>query len=98
MDDYIKEMTLTHLVPPDVENALRVGDVYALMVEWFYSQRQMEQAHNLITKMVARSIVLAPYLDGEMVAAICATMGVAVPQVSRRHRRTCKRREKDPES
>ena len=27
----------------DVEAAIRVGDVYALMVEWFYSQRQMEE-------------------------------------------------------
>lgn len=64
---------------PTVEHALRVGDVYALMVEWFYSQRQMEQAYNLIEKMVARSIVLAPYLDQEMIAAICASMGAAVP-------------------
>ena len=33
------------LEQPDVEAAIRVGDVYALMIEWFYSQRQMEQAH-----------------------------------------------------
>ena len=32
------------LEQPEVENALRVGDVYALMVEWFHSQGQMEQA------------------------------------------------------
>ena len=38
------------------------------------------QAHDLITKMVARSIVLAPYLDGEMVTAICNAMGVPVPR------------------
>jgi len=62
-----------------VEHALRVGDVYALMVEWFYSQGQMDQAYSLIEKMMGRSIVLAPYLDQEMVAAICAAMGVAVP-------------------
>jgi len=64
----------------EVENALRVGDVYALMVEWFYSQSEMEQAYQLIQKMVGRSIVLAPYLDQEMVSAICASMGVPVPQ------------------
>ena len=44
---------------PDVESAIRVGDVYALMVEWFHSQGQMDQAYSLIEKMVARSIVLA---------------------------------------
>merc|ERR1719197_1758626 len=60
------------LEQPEVENALRVGDVYALMVEWFHSQGQMQQAYELIQKMVARSIVLAPYLDQEMVQGICA--------------------------
>lgn len=28
----------------NVESAIRVGDVYALMVEWFFSQHQMDQA------------------------------------------------------
>ena len=33
----------------DVESAIRVGDVYALMVEWYYSQQQMEQAYSHAT-------------------------------------------------
>ena len=74
------KMCFELLDDPNVENALRVGDVYALMVEWFYSQQQMEQAYNLIEKMVSRSIVLAPYLDQDMVNAICGSMGVAVPR------------------
>ena len=81
--DRIKELVITggfNVAPTEVENALRVGDVYALMVEWFHSQGQMQQAYELITKMVSRSIVLAPYLDQEMVGAICASMGAAVPQ------------------
>jgi len=65
---------------PEVENALRIGDVYALMVEWFHSQGDFPQAYELITKMVGRSIVLAPYLDAEMVSAICASVGQPVPQ------------------
>ena len=65
---------------PEIENALRVGDVYALMVEWFHSQGQFDQAYSLIEKMVGRSIVLAPYLDQEMVGAICSSMGMPVPQ------------------
>lgn len=64
----------------DVEAAIRVGDVYALMVEWCYSQQQMEQAYNLIEKMRARSIILSPYLDQEMVAAIYNTMGMPIAQ------------------
>ena len=74
------KMCFELLDQPEVETALRVGDVYALMVEWFHSQGQYEQAYDLITKMVARQIVLAPYLDAEMVQAICGSMGVPVPQ------------------
>ena len=74
------KMCFELLDQPEVENALRVGDVYALMVEWFYSQGQMQQGYELIQKMVARSIVLAPYLDQEMVVGICSAMGVPVPQ------------------
>lgn len=63
----------------DVEAAIRVGDVYALMIEWFYSQRQMEQAHQLVEKMRGRGIILSPYLDSEMVQAIYGAMGLPVP-------------------
>jgi hypothetical protein len=41
--------------------------------------RLASQAYELITKMVGRSIVLAPYLDAEMVSAICASVGQPVP-------------------
>jgi len=64
----------------DVESAIRVGDVYALMVEWFYSQHQMEQAYALIDKMRNASIILSPYLDHEMVGAICTAVGMPVAQ------------------
>jgi len=64
----------------DVESAIRVGDVYALMVEWYYSQQQMEQAYSLIEKMRSRSIILSPYLDHEMVHAIYGAMGMPVAQ------------------
>ena len=68
------------LEQPDVEAAIRVGDVYALMVEWFYSQRQMEQAHVLVEQMRGRGIILSPYLDQEMVHAIYGAMGLPVAQ------------------
>ena len=68
------------LEQPDVEAAIRVGDVYALMVEWYYSQQQMEQAYSLVEKMRARSIILSPYLDQEMVHAIYGAMGLPVAQ------------------
>ena len=65
---------------PEVESAIRVGDVYALMVEWCYSQQQMEQAYTLIEKMRSRSIILSPYLDHEMVSTIYGAMGMPAAQ------------------
>ncbi len=65
---------------PEVESAIRVGDVYALMVEWYYSQQQMDQAYALIEKMRARGIILSPYLDSEMVHTIYSAMGMPAAQ------------------
>ena len=65
----------------DVEAAIRVGDVYALMIEWFYSQRQMEQAHTLVEKMRGRGIILSPYLDSEMVLQHGQSVALAAPQL-----------------
>jgi len=62
----------------NVEAAIRVGDVYALMIEWHYSQGQMEAAYTLVERMRERNIILAPYLDSDMVAAICNALGVPV--------------------
>eukprot|EP00966_Prymnesium_polylepis_P131213 3034318-Prymnesium_polylepis.2 len=50
------------------------------MVEWFCSQHQMEQAYALIDKMRNASIILSPYLDHEMVGAICTAVGMPVAQ------------------
>lgn len=64
---------------PGCEQAIRVGDVYALMVEWYYSQQQLQQAHALVQQMRGRAIILAPYLDAEMVAAIYGSVGMPPP-------------------
>jgi hypothetical protein len=37
---------------PEVENALRIGDVYALMVEWFHSQGDFPQARDLTQRQL----------------------------------------------
>eukprot|EP00276_Gloeochaete_wittrockiana_P002244 CAMPEP_0184673476 /NCGR_PEP_ID=MMETSP0308-20130426/86689_1 /TAXON_ID=38269 /ORGANISM="Gloeochaete witrockiana, Strain SAG 46.84" /LENGTH=1407 /DNA_ID=CAMNT_0027120965 /DNA_START=36 /DNA_END=4259 /DNA_ORIENTATION=- len=62
----------------EVETALRVGDVYALLIEFYYDQRNIEQAYHLIEKMRERNIILSPYLDQEMVEKIYEAMGVEV--------------------
>jgi len=66
---------------PDVESAVRVGDVFALLIEFYHLQGNMEQAYHLIEKMRDRNIILSPYLDQDMVDSIYKAMGIeAVPE------------------
>ena len=54
------------------------GELQLLPSSWQVAEPP--QAHSLIEKMVTRNIVLAPYLDQEMVNAICNARGVPVPR------------------
>jgi intraflagellar transport protein 140 len=60
----------------DVESGVRVGDVFALLIEYYHAEGSMEFAYGLIEKMRERGIILAPYLDQEMVEQIYAAMGI----------------------
>ena len=65
----------------DMESSIRVGDVFALLIEYWYAQGNLQQAYTLVERMRDRGIVVAPYLDGEMVDTIYKEMGVEpVPQ------------------
>ena len=50
--------------------SIRIGDVYALLVEFYYAQRNMEQAFRLIESMRQRGIVLAPFLDTDLISTV----------------------------
>lgn len=64
------------------EASVRAGDVYALMVEYFYHQRNMTDAYAALSEMVGRQIGLGAYLDGGMVAAICQAVGRPSPMAA----------------
>ena len=55
-------MRLAHalLEAPGVEQALRVGDAYALLIEYYVSNRNFEAAYKLLQDMRSRQIVLNP--------------------------------------
>jgi len=55
---------------PDSERGVRVGDIFALMVEYHYSKLDYLQAYECIERMRERQIVLDPYLDKKMVQEI----------------------------
>lgn len=61
---------------PGVEEAIRLGDVFAQLVEYFYNQRQMQQAYTFLEKMRKKNIIVTPYLDQEMVENIQQAMGI----------------------
>lgn len=54
----------------EVQSAIRVGDVFAVLVEYYYMQRNMEQAFRLIENMRQRGIVLAPFLDADLINTV----------------------------
>ena len=61
----------------DIDRAIRVGDIFALLVEFYYGNNSFSQAHEMIERMRDRNIVLNPYLDQDMVNRIYKEMGVS---------------------
>lgn len=64
---------------PHVSTALRVGDAYALLIDYYYSEENMEQAYRLIQKMKDQKIVLKPYIPNDMLVAIHKRIGEPMP-------------------
>ena len=73
--DVLREACASLLDHPEIETAIRVGDVYALMVEHEYGARNHQAALELIEQMEARNIIVAPYLDADMVNTIYSSLG-----------------------
>ncbi len=53
--------------PQESEAGVRIGDVYALLVEYCCEAGEAAQATALVEQMAARGIPLGPYLDAAMV-------------------------------
>eukprot|EP01064_Diplonema_japonicum_P011686 TRINITY_DN1911_c2_g3_i1.p1 TRINITY_DN1911_c2_g3~~TRINITY_DN1911_c2_g3_i1.p1 ORF type:complete len:1457 (+),score=443.26 TRINITY_DN1911_c2_g3_i1:70-4371(+) len=60
----------------DIEGAVRVGDVYALLVEFYTGRQEYEQAYQLIERMRDRNIILTYYLESQLVLAVYNAMGI----------------------
>jgi intraflagellar transport protein 140 len=65
---------------PDSERGVRVGDIFALMVEYHYSQADYVRAFECVERMRERQIVLDPYLDKKMVQEIYRQVGQPLEQ------------------
>jgi len=65
---------------PDVETAVRVGDVFAQLVEYYAETRNYEEAHRTVERMRARNIILNPYIDRALLESIYKAVGMPPPE------------------
>ncbi|CAG9466513.1 unnamed protein product [Pedinophyceae sp. YPF-701] len=63
-------------VSPD-EASIRVGDVFALLIEHKYRQGDIGQSYALIERMKERGLILTPYMDADLVEEIHGAVGAA---------------------
>ncbi|KAK2952539.1 putative Intraflagellar transport protein 140 [Blattamonas nauphoetae] len=56
---------------PDIDHAVRMGDIYSQLIQHFHSVRNMEKAFNCLKKMIELDIQVGPYIEREVVEDIC---------------------------
>eukprot|EP00927_Polykrikos_kofoidii_P019571 TRINITY_DN19165_c2_g1_i1.p1 TRINITY_DN19165_c2_g1~~TRINITY_DN19165_c2_g1_i1.p1 ORF type:complete len:1451 (-),score=223.71 TRINITY_DN19165_c2_g1_i1:186-4538(-) len=65
---------------PEIETAMRIGDVFAQLVEHFVEVHDYENARLNVDRMRDRGITLAPYLDRTLLETIYGAVGLPVPE------------------
>ena len=65
-----------YFVSPSVLQIVRPGDVFALLVEYYFHNGNIEQAYHLVESMKQRGIHAPMYLDEGDVTVIYQEMGV----------------------
>jgi intraflagellar transport protein 140 len=64
------------LAEPKVEEAIRVGDCLAMLVEFFHAAGRMKEAYNYMKQMTDRNILLHPYIDASIIDEVYKAVGV----------------------
>ena len=57
---------------------IRVGDVFALLIEQFFARGDLTKALHYIHQMQAKAIPLEPYLEESVVREVSSSLGVAI--------------------
>jgi len=63
-----------------VEEAIRLGDVFAQLIEHYFYKNQFQDAYKYLEKMKKKNIIVTPYLDPQIVEDIHKGVGIAMPQ------------------
>lgn len=64
---------------PGVDEAIRLGDVFAQLIEHYFYKQNYQKAYEYLEKMKKRPIIVTPYLDPQIVEDIYSNMGIAMP-------------------
>ena len=64
---------------PDAENAIRVGDAIAQIIEYYFRVKDYKTAYEYLQKMISRGIKVNPYLDQSIINTIYNGLGIAQP-------------------
>merc|ERR1712232_908307 len=70
---------LQMLDTPDIDSAVRIGDVFAELVQHYNEVQDYQQAFTMVERMRARGILLGPYLDRALLETIYRAVGQAPP-------------------
>jgi len=65
---------------PDIEGSVRIGDIFAQLVEHYAEVRDFETAHRTVERMRKRGIILTPYLDHALLVSIYNSVGLPIPE------------------
>mmetsp|Transcript_26256 Transcript_26256/g.40087 ORF Transcript_26256/g.40087 Transcript_26256/m.40087 type:complete len:118 (-) Transcript_26256:33-386(-) len=62
-----------------VEEAIRLGDVFAQLIEHYFYKNNFQDAYKYLEKMKKKKIIVTPYLDPQIVDDIYKGVGISVP-------------------
>jgi len=62
----------------DLDEAIRSGDCYALLIEYYYSENNFEQAYQYLKQMEQRNIEVEPYVEKRILSEIYSRMGISM--------------------
>jgi intraflagellar transport protein 140 len=68
---------------PRVEDAIRIGDCLAMLVEFFHANGKMREAFGYMKQMTDKNIQLNPYLDSTIIEEVYKAVGVSSKGVAR---------------
>lgn len=77
--DQLVQVCERMLRDPEVESAVRIGDVFAQLAEFYVEQQQLQEAYDTVERMRSRGIVPTPYLDRALLDTIYSSMGLPPP-------------------